>query len=211
MLTCPDPATDLWKTGRHPLDSIFAPRSVAVIGATERPGSVGRTVLWNLISHPFGGTVYPINPKRRNVLGIQAFDRIASLPEAPNLAIIAIPAPGVPAVVQDCVDAGAKGAIILSAGFKEIGPEGIELEQQIKAIAAGRLRIIGPTCLGIQPPPSPASMPPSPARWPGGATSASLARAVRCAPQFWIGACGKMSALAPLSPWVRCSMWAGAT
>jgi len=71
MLTCPDPATDLWKTGRHPLDSIFAPRSVAVIGATERPGSVGRTVLWNLISHPFGGTVYPINPKRRNVLGIR--------------------------------------------------------------------------------------------------------------------------------------------
>ncbi len=152
MLTCPDPATDLWKTGRHPLDPIFAPRSVAVIGATERPGSVGRTVLWNLISHPFGGTVYPINPKRRNVLGIQAFDRIASLPEAPDLAIIAIPAPGVPAVVQDCVDAGVKGAIILSAGFKEIGPEGIELERQIKAIAAGRLRIIGPNCLGIQNP-----------------------------------------------------------
>ncbi len=152
MLTCPDPVTDLWKTGSHPLDPIFAPRSVAVIGATERPGSVGRTVLWNLISHPFGGTVYPINPKRRNVLGIQAFDRIASLPEAPDLAIIAIPAPGVPAVVQECVDAGVKGAIILSAGFKEIGPDGIELERQIKDIALGRLRLIGPNCLGIQNP-----------------------------------------------------------
>ncbi|WP_017296968.1 bifunctional acetate--CoA ligase family protein/GNAT family N-acetyltransferase [Nodosilinea nodulosa] len=152
MLSCPDPVTDLWKTGSHPLDPIFAPRSVAVVGATERPGSVGRTVLWNLISHPFGGTVYPINPKRRNVLGIQAFDRLASLPEAPDLAIIAIPALGVPEVVQECVDAGVKGAIILSAGFKEIGAEGIELERQIKAIAHGRLRLIGPNCLGIQNP-----------------------------------------------------------
>lgn len=152
MLSCPDSVTDLWKTGSHPLDPIFAPRSVAVIGATERPGSVGRTVLWNLISHPFGGTVYPINPKRRNVLGIQAFDRISSLPEAPDLAIIAIPAPGVPAVVQECVDLGVKGAIILSAGFKEIGPEGIELERRIKEIAQGRLRLIGPNCLGIQNP-----------------------------------------------------------
>ncbi|MBD2112362.1 MULTISPECIES: bifunctional acetate--CoA ligase family protein/GNAT family N-acetyltransferase [Cyanophyceae] len=152
MLTRPDPVMDLWKTGSHPLDPIFAPRSVAVIGATERPGSVGRTVLWNLIRHPFGGTVYPINPKRRNVLGVQAFDRIQSLPEVVDLALIAIPAPGVPAVVQDCVDAGVRGAIILSAGFKEIGAEGVELERQIKAIAAGRMRLIGPNCLGIQNP-----------------------------------------------------------
>ncbi|MBD2109812.1 bifunctional acetate--CoA ligase family protein/GNAT family N-acetyltransferase [Nodosilinea sp. FACHB-13] len=152
MLTRPDPVMDLWKTGSHPLDPIFAPRSVAVIGATERPGSVGRTVLWNLIRHPFGGTVYPINPKRRNVLGVQAFDRIQSLPEVVDLAIIAIPAPGVPAVVQDCVDAGVRGAIILSAGFKEIGAEGVELERQIRAIAAGRMRLIGPNCLGIQNP-----------------------------------------------------------
>ena len=137
MLTCPDPVTDLWKTGSHPLDPIFSPRSVAVVGATERPGSVGRTVLWNLISHPFGGTVYPINPKRRNVLGIQARDRLSSLPEAPDLAIIAIPAPGVPAVVQECVDVGVKGAIILSAGFKEIGVEGIELERRSPTATCG--------------------------------------------------------------------------
>ncbi|WP_035988563.1 bifunctional acetate--CoA ligase family protein/GNAT family N-acetyltransferase [Leptolyngbya sp. KIOST-1] len=152
MLTYPDPVMDVWKTGSHPLDPIFSPRSVAVVGATERPGSVGRTVLWNLISHPFGGTVYPINPKRHNVLGIQAYDRLSALPEAPDLAIIAIPAPGVPAVVQECVDVGVKGAIILSAGFKEIGVEGIELERQIQAIADGHLRLIGPNCLGIQNP-----------------------------------------------------------
>ncbi|MEN9259593.1 MAG: bifunctional acetate--CoA ligase family protein/GNAT family N-acetyltransferase [Thermostichus sp. HHBFW_bins_43] len=152
MLHCPEPVTDIWKTGSHPLDPIFSPRSVAVVGATEREGSVGRTVLWNLISHPFGGTVYPINPKRHNVLGIRAYDRLSSLPEAVDLAVIAIPAAGVPGVVQECVDAGIKGAIILSAGFKEIGPAGIQLEHQIKAIAHGKLRLIGPNCLGIQNP-----------------------------------------------------------
>lgn len=152
MLHCPDPVTDIWKTGSHPLDPIFSPCSVAVIGATEREGSVGRTVLWNLISRPFGGTVYPINPKRHNVLGIRAYDRIQSLPEPVDLAVIAIPAAGVPGVVQECVEAGIKGAIILSAGFKEIGPEGIQLEHQIKQIAHGKLRLIGPNCLGIQNP-----------------------------------------------------------
>ncbi len=152
MLHCPDPIADIWKTGSHPLDPIFLPHSVAVVGATEREGSVGRTVLWNLISHPFGGTVYPINPKRSNVLGIRAYDRLSSLPEKVDLAIIAIPAAGVPDVVQECVEAGVKGAIILSAGFKEIGPTGIQLEAQIQHIAQGKLRLIGPNCLGIQNP-----------------------------------------------------------
>ncbi|GAB4216896.1 MAG: bifunctional acetate--CoA ligase family protein/GNAT family N-acetyltransferase [Synechococcales cyanobacterium] len=139
-------------TGSHPLDAILAPRSVAVIGATEREGSVGRTVLWNLIRHPFGGTVYPINPKRHQVLGIHAYERVASLPEAVDLAVIAIPAALVPAAVQDCVDHGVKGAIILSAGFKEIGAEGIRLEQQILQIAHGKMRLLGPNCLGLQNP-----------------------------------------------------------
>ncbi|NJL98469.1 MAG: bifunctional acetate--CoA ligase family protein/GNAT family N-acetyltransferase [Synechococcaceae cyanobacterium SM2_3_2] len=152
MLHCPDPVTDHLKAGSHPLDPIFSPRSVAVIGATEREGSVGRTVLWNLISHPFGGTVYPINPKRHNVLGIRAYDRLSALPETVDLAVIAIPAAGVPSIVQECVDVGVKGAIILSAGFKEIGPAGIQLENQIKQIAHGKLRLIGPNCLGIQNP-----------------------------------------------------------
>ncbi len=152
MLHCPDPVTATWKTGSHPLDPIFSPRSVAVIGATEREGSVGRTVLWNLISHPFGGTVYPINPKRHNVLGIRAYERLSALPERVDLAVIAIPAAGVPGIIQECVDVGVKGVIILSAGFREIGPKGIQLEDQIRQIAHGKLRIIGPNCLGIQNP-----------------------------------------------------------
>ncbi len=148
----PDPSLDIWKARSHPLAPIFLPRSVAVVGATEREGSVGRTVLWNLISHPFGGTVYPVNPKRHQVLGIRAYERLSALPEPVDLAIIAIPAAGVPAVIQECVEAGVKGAIVLSAGFKEIGPEGLELEKAIQEAARGKLRLIGPNCLGIQNP-----------------------------------------------------------
>ncbi|MGY2727328.1 bifunctional acetate--CoA ligase family protein/GNAT family N-acetyltransferase [Thermostichus sp. OS-CIW-26] len=147
-----DPSVDIWRARSHPLNPIFLPRSVAVVGATEREGSVGRTVLWNLISHPFGGTVYPVNPKRHQVLGIRAYERLSALPEPVDLAIIAIPAAGVPAVIQECVEAGVKGAIVLSAGFKEIGPEGLALEKTIQQAARGKLRLIGPNCLGIQNP-----------------------------------------------------------
>src|SRR5687767_12786170 len=101
---------------RHPLDVIFAPQSVAVIGATEKEGSVGRTLLWNLISHPFGGTVFPVNPKRNNILGIRAYPTIADVPDQVDLAVIVTPAPSVPGVVDECVQAGVKGAIIISAG-----------------------------------------------------------------------------------------------
>ncbi|WP_257451830.1 bifunctional acetate--CoA ligase family protein/GNAT family N-acetyltransferase [Archangium lipolyticum] len=151
-----DPSYDLLHLrGRHPLDAIFNPRSVAVVGASERQGSVGRTILWNLISSPFGGTVYPINPKRTNVLGIRAWPSLDALPEPVDLAIIVTPSTTVPGVMRECAQAGVKGAIIISAGFKEIGPEGVKLEQEVRQIAreAG-IRIIGPNCLGVMRPPS---------------------------------------------------------
>ncbi|HEY7413713.1 MAG TPA: CoA-binding protein, partial [Ktedonobacteraceae bacterium] len=94
---------------RHPLNAIFEPKSIAVIGASERPGSVGRTILWNLVSHPFGGTVFPINPGRTSVLGIKAYPSLAALPERVDLAIIATPAPTVPGLISECVEAGVKG------------------------------------------------------------------------------------------------------
>ncbi len=147
-----DPTYDILRTDRQPLNSIFAPSNVAVIGATEKPGSVGRTLLWNLISSPFGGTVFPVNPKRNNILGIKAYPNLKSVPEQVELAIIATPAPTVPAIVAECVELGVKGAIIISAGFKEIGSEGRELEKQIMALARGKMRIIGPNCLGVMNP-----------------------------------------------------------
>ena len=125
-----DPAQPARSEQRLPLDAIFAPRAVAVIGATEKAGSVGRAILWNLISNPFGGTVFPVNPNRPNVLGIRAYPTIAAVPEPVDLAVVVTPAPTVPEVIGECVEAGVKGAIIISAGFKEIGPEGAELERQ---------------------------------------------------------------------------------
>ena len=137
------------------LDAIFKPRSVAVVGATEKEGSVGRTILWNLISSQFGGTVFPVNPKRSSVLGIRAYPSIAAIPEQVELAVIVTPAPSVPGIIGECVDAGVHGAIVISAGFKERGPEGAELERRIMEQAQrGNLRIIGPNCLGVMMPPT---------------------------------------------------------
>ncbi|PSB45206.1 acetyl CoA synthetase subunit alpha [Cyanosarcina cf. burmensis CCALA 770] len=137
----------------NPLNSIFAPQNVAVIGASEKQGSVGRTLLWNLISNPFGGTVFPVNPKRPSVLGIKAYPTIQDVPAPVDLAVIAIPAPSVPRAIAECVAAGVKGAIIISAGFKEAGVAGIELERQVLEQARrGNLRIVGPNCLGVMSP-----------------------------------------------------------
>ena len=145
-----DPSHDLLHYEPRPLDAIFAPKYVAVIGATEKAGSVGRTVLWNLISNPFGGTVFPINPNRPGVLGIKAYANIAAVPDQVDLAVIVTPAPTVPRIIGECVDAGVKGAIVISAGFKEIGEEGAKLEQQmLKQARRGNMRIIGPNCLGV--------------------------------------------------------------
>ncbi|NJL82070.1 MAG: acetyl CoA synthetase subunit alpha, partial [Chloroflexaceae bacterium] len=129
--TLSDPAHDLLRDRRQPLDGIFAPKSVAVIGATEKYGSVGRTLLWNLISNPFGGPVFPVNPKRDSVLGIKAYPSISAVPDPVELAVIATPAVGVPQIIEDCLQAGVKGAIIISAGFKEVGESGLALERQI--------------------------------------------------------------------------------
>src|SRR3712207_6731250 len=148
-----DPAHDVLGYERLPLDAIFRPEAVAVVGATDRPGSVGRTIMWNLISNPFGGTVYPVNARRQNVLGIQAYPSISEVPERVELAVVVAPAPAVPEIIRECVEAGVEGAIIISAGFKETGPKGAELENRVLEEARrGRMRIIGPNCLGVMNP-----------------------------------------------------------
>ncbi|HUD99467.1 MAG TPA: bifunctional acetate--CoA ligase family protein/GNAT family N-acetyltransferase [Bryobacteraceae bacterium] len=147
------PARKAIKEGTQPLDVFFAPKTVAVIGATETANTVGRTILWNLVSSPFGGTVFPINPKRPSVLGVKAYKHIAEVPEPVDLAVIVTPASSVPGIIHDCVEEGVKGAIVISAGFKEIGPAGVELERQALAEARrGNMRIIGPNCLGVMSP-----------------------------------------------------------
>jgi acetyltransferase len=146
-------AHDFYRSQQKPLDVIFRPKTVALIGATERRGSVGRTIMWNLMTNSFGGTIYPVNLKRGNVLGIRAYRYVSDIPEIVDLAIIVVKAQSVPAVVSECVAAGVRGAIIISAGFKEIGAEGQQLEQQILAEARrSGMRIVGPNCLGVMSP-----------------------------------------------------------
>jgi acetyltransferase len=137
----------------RPIDVFFAPKTVAVIGATETPGSVGRNVIWNLVSSPFGGMVFPVNAKRPSVLGIKAYPTLAEVPAQVDLAIVITPAPTVPDVLAECAAAGVSGAIIISAGFREIGAAGAELEQRVLAQArAGNVRLLGPNCLGVMRP-----------------------------------------------------------
>jgi acetyltransferase len=148
-----DSTLDILRTQHQPLDAIFAPRNIAVIGATEKTGSVGRTILRNLYNNPVGGTIFPVNPKRPSILGVKAYPDIKSVPEQVDLAVIVTPAPSVPGIISDCVDAGVKGAIVISAGFKEIGADGARYEQEIlKEARRGNLRLIGPNCLGVMRP-----------------------------------------------------------
>ena len=146
-------AHDILRHSRRPLDPIFSPKSVAVIGATENPGSVGRTILDNLIKGGFPGKIFPVNPKRDTVLGVKAYPSITAVPEKADLAVIITPPATVPGIIRDCGKAGVKGVIIISAGFKEIGPVGVELERQVleEATKAG-IRIVGPNCLGVMVP-----------------------------------------------------------
>ncbi|MGA8619596.1 MAG: bifunctional acetate--CoA ligase family protein/GNAT family N-acetyltransferase [Candidatus Sulfotelmatobacter sp.] len=137
---------------KYGLDAMFAPDSVAVIGATDRPGTVGRTVLENLL-HGFQGAVYAVNTKHEKVLGLKAYKSIRNIPRPVDLAVVATPAATVPQLIGECVDAGAKSAVVISAGFKERGAEGIALEQQIQEqLRRSSMRLIGPNCLGIMNP-----------------------------------------------------------
>jgi len=136
--------------GIRKLNSIFRPKRIALIGVPADPNSVGGLTLRNLVGGGFMGVVYPVNPKHEAVLGISCFPSVKSLPKTPDLAVITTNASAVPAIVEECGEAGIKGIIIMSAGFKEVGEEGKELENQVKHIVKKyQMRVIGPNCLGI--------------------------------------------------------------
>jgi len=135
----------------HNLESIFNPKRIALIGITTNPNSVSGKVMINLVSGGFRGVVYPVNPDHEAVMGIPCFPDIQSLPRTPDLGIICTPSEKVPGIVRECGEAGIRGLIIMSAGFKEIGEEGMRLEEQIREERKkfDGMRIIGPNCLGI--------------------------------------------------------------
>jgi acetyltransferase len=140
-------------TPRAALDSLFLPRSVAVIGATERAGAVGRSVLANLLASRSPLDVYAVNPSHGEVLGIKTKKNIRDISGGVDLAVVVTPAPMVPQVIGDCVDAGVRSAVVISAGFREQGPAGVALEEEIqKHLRRGSLRLIGPNCMGFMNP-----------------------------------------------------------
>ncbi len=135
---------------RRPLQDFFAPSSVAIIGATEAERSAGLSLFQNLST--FRGQLYLINPKHPTVLGHKTYPSIGAAPSPVDLAIIVTPAATVPGLVAECAAAKVPAVIIISAGFKEIGQRGIELEREIMAARGGSMRIIGPNCLGLMSP-----------------------------------------------------------
>lgn len=132
------------------LEPLFAPKSVAVIGASIRPGSVGRAVFTNILLNEYTGTVYPVNPNYHSITGVKAYSSVLDLPEPIDMAVVVVPSTIVPNVVEDCGKKGVKSLVVVSAGFKEIGGDGVQLENQVAALAAKySIRMIGPNCLGI--------------------------------------------------------------
>jgi acetyltransferase len=132
------------------LDKIFKPKSIAVIGASEQAGSVGYRVFKNLIGSGYEGVVYPVNIRRESVQGVQAYPTIHNVPKIVDLAIIITPARTVPDILEQCGKRGIIGILIISAGFKETGPDGAILEQQLSEIRKKyNMRILGPNCVGF--------------------------------------------------------------
>ncbi len=132
------------------LGTLFSPRSVAVIGATSRPGSVGRAVFANVLTHSYAGVVYPVNPRAASVMSVKAFASVLDIPDEVDLSIIIVPRDLVPRMMEECGDKGIKSAIVITAGFKELGGEGVKLEQEVlKAAQNSGIRLLGPNCLGI--------------------------------------------------------------
>lgn len=132
------------------LDFIFKPDSIAVIGASEDEKKIGHVVFRNLINHGFKGKVYPVNPKRKEILGIKCYPSVKEIPDKVDLTIVVIPAKGIPSVIRECAEAKVKGLVVITAGFREIGGEGIQLEHEItELVKRYGIRMVGPNCLGV--------------------------------------------------------------
>lgn len=132
------------------LEPLFAPKSVAVVGASRTPGSVGNAIMRNLIMGEFNGVAYPVNPKTKSIMGIRCATSLSAIQDHVDLAVIIVPAPAVESVVLEAAENGTRHMIVISAGFKEVGGDGVEREKRLRAVARERgLAILGPNCLGL--------------------------------------------------------------
>lgn len=134
----------------HVLDRLFQPESVAIIGASDNPGRIGGRPLRYLLQAGFSGAIYPVNPGRKMVQGIPAHADIADIDGPVDLAIVIVPADQVVASVEACARKGVRSLVIFSAGFAEVGAEGVARQQRVAAIASSAgMRVLGPNCLGL--------------------------------------------------------------
>jgi len=132
------------------LDALLRPRSVAVIGASRKQGSIGGVLLGNLLAKGFKGPVYPVNPGASFVHSVRAYPSVEALPEIPDLALVVVPAPRVAEAVAECGRKGVRAVVVVSAGFREVGPEGAARERELLAIVRRHgMRMVGPNCLGV--------------------------------------------------------------
>ncbi len=132
------------------LDAIFKPRSIAIVGTSRKDGTIGRVILHNLVAYGFNGPVYPVNPKAEYVNSIKCYPSISSIPDPIDLAVIVVPKEFVLSVVEECGKKGAKGIVVISAGFKEIGEKGVKLEKELASIIKKYgMRLVGPNCMGV--------------------------------------------------------------
>jgi acetyl coenzyme A synthetase (ADP forming)-like protein len=145
-----DPAAKDRSAAARSLDGLFRPRSVAVVGAARRKGSIGRELLHNLLQGDFQGKVFPVNPKADVVHSMKAYPDVLSIPDEVDLAVIIVPRDDVLSAVEDCGRKGVKGVVVISSGFREIGPEGVERERKLLEIVRRHgIRMVGPNCMGI--------------------------------------------------------------
>jgi acetyltransferase len=132
------------------LDPILRPKSIAVIGASRNPNTIGWHILDNLLEHGFNGPVYPINPHAGAIHSIQAYPSISAVPGPVDLGVVVVPKEHVIGVVRECIDSGVKGLVVISAGFKEVGGAGIERERELAELVRARgIRMVGPNCMGV--------------------------------------------------------------
>jgi acetyltransferase len=137
----------------HYLAHLFEPASVAIIGASERPGAIGSVLIDNMLAAHYRGKLYPVNPKHRSVANLKCHAGIADVPQPVDLAVIATPAPTVPRIIEECGMAGVRSAVVITAGFSEVGGAGVELESALVTHARRHgVRVVGPNCLGIMRP-----------------------------------------------------------
>ena len=132
------------------MEYILSPKSVAVVGASNRPGSLGLAVFRNLIDGGYQGILYPVNPKAKSVQGVKAYPSITGIPDEVDMAVLIVPSERVESIIEESAHKGIKGCIVITAGFKEIGGPGVELEKRVRAVAkAHGVRMLGPNCLGV--------------------------------------------------------------